>query len=77
METRAFKGKPRDMNKWREELLDSDIHFPGESTEYRRARNELLEREAELRQLSELVTTQRRALPPGGHIRQDYLFESM
>ena len=41
----ALKGKPRDMNKWREVLLDPNVHFPGESSEYRRTRNELLEAE--------------------------------
>jgi hypothetical protein len=75
METMALKGKPRDMNKWREVLLDPDVHFPGESGEYRRARNELLEAEAELRRLNEQVATQRRALPAGGLIREDYIFE--
>ena len=44
----ALKGKPRDMNKWREVLLDPNVHFPAESGEYRCARNELLEAEAEL-----------------------------
>ena len=72
----ALKGKPRDMNKWREVLLDPNVHFPGESTEYRRARNELLEAEAELRRLNEQVAAQRRALPAGGLIREDYVFES-
>src|SRR6516162_9677440 len=28
METMALKGKPRDMNKWREVLLDPNVHFP-------------------------------------------------
>jgi len=55
METMVLKGKPRDMNKWREVLLDPNVHFPGESSEYRRARNELLEAEAELRRLNEQV----------------------
>lgn len=72
----ALKDKPRDMNKWREVLLDSNVHFPGESSEYRRARDELLEQEAELRRLNELVTAQRRALPPGGLVKEDYIFES-
>lgn len=72
----GLKGQARDMNRWREELLDSNVHYPGESREYRRARNELLEREAELRQLNELVAAQRRALPPGGLIKEDYVFES-
>ena len=38
------KGSPRDMNKWRETLRDPNIRFPGESSEYRRARNQLLKR---------------------------------
>ena len=57
----ALKGKPRDMSKWREVLLDPNFHFPGESSEYRRARNELLEAEAELRRLNEQVAAQSHA----------------
>jgi len=76
METMALKGKPRDMKKWREVLLDPNVHFPGESSDYRRARNQLLEAEAELRRLNEQVAVQRRALPAGGLIREDYVFES-
>src|ERR1700739_2028245 len=72
----ALKGKPRDMNKWREVLLDPNVHFPGESSEYRRARNELLEAEAELPRINEQCAPQRRALPAGGLIREDYVFES-
>jgi predicted dithiol-disulfide oxidoreductase (DUF899 family) len=72
----ALKGKPRDMNKWRKVLLDPNVHFPGESSEYRRERNELLEAEAELRRLNEQVAAQRRALPAGGLITEDYVFES-
>src|SRR4029077_2984895 len=76
METMALKGKPRDMNKWREVLLDPNVHFPGESSEYRRTRNELLEAEAELRRVNERVAAQRRALPAGGLIKEDFVFES-
>jgi predicted dithiol-disulfide oxidoreductase (DUF899 family) len=72
----ALKGKPRDMNKWREVLLDPNVHFPGESSEYRRARNELSEDEAALKRLSQQVAAKRRALPAGGLIREDYVFES-
>src|ERR1700742_2483704 len=75
-EKMALKGQPRDMNKWREVLLDPSVHFPGESSEYRRARNELLEAEAELKRLNEQVAAKRRALPAGGLIREDYVFES-
>ena len=67
----ALKGKPRDMNKWREVLLDPNVHFPGESSEYRRARNELLEDEAALKRLSDQVAAKRRALPTGGLIMED------
>jgi predicted dithiol-disulfide oxidoreductase (DUF899 family) len=72
----APKGSPRDMNKWRETLRDPNIKFPGESSEYRRARNQLLEAEDELRRLNEQVAAQRRALPPGGLVAQEYVFES-
>ena len=60
----APKGSPRDMNEWRETLRDPNIKFPGESSEYRRARNQLLEAEDELRRLNEQVAAKRRA--PGG-----------
>src|ERR1700756_2212097 len=76
MQAMALKGTPRDMNKWREVLVDPNVHFPGESEEYRRARNELLEDEAALKVLSEKVAAKRRALPAGGLIREDYVFES-
>lgn len=51
----------------------SAIHMPGESPEYRAARDELLREELELRRHLERVAAQRRALPPGG-IAQDYTF---
>lgn len=53
-------------------LLD---HFPNESPEYRRARNGLLDAELALRRQVEAVAAQRRALPPGGEVPEDYLFE--
>ncbi len=46
--------------------VDPEIRFPGESGEYRRARNRLLASEVELRRMLETVTAQRRALPRGG-----------
>ncbi|MBV9310484.1 MAG: DUF899 family protein [Solirubrobacterales bacterium] len=55
--------------------MDPKISFPGESSEYRRARNELLEAEVELRRAIERVAEQRRALPPGGVVPEDYVFE--
>jgi predicted dithiol-disulfide oxidoreductase (DUF899 family) len=51
------------------------ISFPGESAHYRVARDRLLGREAELRHLTEAVAAERRALPPGGVIPQDYVFQ--
>ena len=51
------------------------LHFPNESLEYRTARNALLAEEMELRRQVERVAAHRRALPPGGEIAQDYVFE--
>lgn len=51
------------------------IVFPGESAEYRTARERLLVQEIALRRQMEAVAAARRALPPGGPIPQDYLFE--
>ncbi|WP_333679656.1 DUF899 family protein [Dyella sp.] len=47
---------------------------PNESAEYRRARNELLREEIELRRQIERVAQLRRALPPGGEVIGDYRF---
>lgn len=49
--------------------------FPGESADYRAARERLLEQEIELRRAMEAVAVARRALPPGGAIREDYVFQ--
>jgi predicted dithiol-disulfide oxidoreductase (DUF899 family) len=51
-----------------------DVKFPGENTEYREARNRLLEREIELRRVMEAVAAERRELPPGGEVPEDYVF---
>ena len=50
------------------------VAFPGESREYRAARNQLLEREIELRRAMEAVAALRRELPPGGAVKADYVF---
>lgn len=52
------------------------VRFPGESAEYRTARDRLLEREIELRRAMEAVAVARRALPPGGAVPEDYVFET-
>jgi predicted dithiol-disulfide oxidoreductase (DUF899 family) len=49
--------------------------FPGESAEYRAARERLLAREIELRRMMEAVAAERRQLPPGGEVPEDYAFE--
>src|SRR2546430_14502696 len=50
--------------------------FPGESGEYRRARNRLLQSEIKLRRQIEAVAEQRRKLPLGGVVKTDYVFDS-
>jgi predicted dithiol-disulfide oxidoreductase (DUF899 family) len=49
--------------------------FPGESPEYRTARDALLEREVGLRREMEAVAAARRELPPGGAVPEDYVFQ--
>jgi predicted dithiol-disulfide oxidoreductase (DUF899 family) len=49
--------------------------FPGESAEYRAARDKLLEAELNLRRDLESVAAMRRQLPAGGAVPQDYVFE--
>ena len=49
--------------------------FPGESKEYRTARDKLLKAEIALRSNMEDVAMMRRQLPPGGPVPQDYVFE--
>jgi predicted dithiol-disulfide oxidoreductase (DUF899 family) len=51
-----------------------EMHFPGESAEYRAARERLLQSEIALRRQTEAVAAERRALPPGGVVPQDYVF---
>jgi predicted dithiol-disulfide oxidoreductase (DUF899 family) len=50
---------------------------PGESAEYRSARNRLLEQEIQLRRDMEAVAAARRALPPGGAVPEDYVFRGI
>src|SRR5213076_1254350 len=51
------------------------VAFPGESPEYRAARNQLLEQEIELRRAMEAVAAARRELPSGGVVPEDYVFQ--
>jgi predicted dithiol-disulfide oxidoreductase (DUF899 family)/predicted DCC family thiol-disulfide oxidoreductase YuxK len=84
---RAYRYVARHRDLWARLLstqLDSpslpeepDTRFPGESSKYRRERNLLLEAEIELRRAIERVAAQRRALPPGGAVPDDYRFEEI
>jgi predicted dithiol-disulfide oxidoreductase (DUF899 family) len=53
------------------------VTFPNESGEYRAARNRLLEEEVALRRAMEAVAAARRALPSGGLVPENYLFDAM
>lgn len=53
------------------------LSYPNESAEYRQARNVLLDAEMALRRQAEAVAALRRALPPGGELRVDYLFRRL
>jgi predicted dithiol-disulfide oxidoreductase (DUF899 family) len=52
----------------------SDVRFPNESVEYRAARDALTQAETELTRHIEEVAAQRRALPLGGVLAEDYEF---
>jgi predicted dithiol-disulfide oxidoreductase (DUF899 family) len=49
--------------------------FPNESREYREARDALFQREVDLQREMEAVAAQRRSLPPGGEVLEDYVFD--
>ena len=53
----------------------NSVRQPNESAEYRRAREQLLAEEIELRRHSERVAELRRALPPGAVVTKNYAFE--
>ena len=52
-------------------------HFPGENAAYRKARDKLLKEEMALRRHIEAVAAQRRKLPLGGKVPEDYVFEGV
>jgi predicted dithiol-disulfide oxidoreductase (DUF899 family) len=52
------------------------LRFPGESAQYRAARDRLLDDEIELRRAMERVAEARRRLPSGGVVPEDYVFQS-
>ena len=53
------------------------VAFPGESAEYRTARERLLKQEIELRRAMEAVAVARRRLPAGGIVPEDYVFQAL
>lgn len=58
-------------------MSEHEIRFPGETAAYREARDKLLEAEIELRRATESVAAQRRALPLGGEVPDDYTFQEI
>ena len=52
-----------------------DDRFPGESDDYRAARDRLLQAELDLRDRVEEVAALRRQLPQGGALKEDYVFD--
>src|SRR5215475_6071092 len=51
------------------------LAFPGESPEYRTARDALLNQEIALRREMEALAAARRKLPTGGLVPRDYVFD--
>jgi predicted dithiol-disulfide oxidoreductase (DUF899 family) len=51
------------------------VAFPGESADYRAARDRLLEQEIELRRATEALAVARREMPHGGVVPEDYVFQ--
>ena len=53
----------------------SELRYPNESREYRDARDALRKDEQELVDKVKAVAEKRRRLPPGGQLKEDYVFE--
>jgi predicted dithiol-disulfide oxidoreductase (DUF899 family) len=53
----------------------SELRYPNETREYRAARDALLKDEQELIDKVKAVADKRRKLPPGGELKEDYVFE--
>jgi predicted dithiol-disulfide oxidoreductase (DUF899 family) len=71
----ARKKAARPKKKVRKPALTSSVRFPGEDARYRKARDRLLKSEVELRRHIEAVAAERRKLPLGGELLEDYVFE--
>jgi predicted dithiol-disulfide oxidoreductase (DUF899 family) len=53
----------------------SEPKYPNENQEYREARESLLKEEKELVEKVKSVAERRRKLPPGGRLKEDYIFQ--
>jgi predicted dithiol-disulfide oxidoreductase (DUF899 family) len=53
----------------------SELRYPNESKEYRKARDSLLKEEQELIEKVNAVAEKRRHLPLGGQLKEDYVFQ--
>ena len=53
----------------------SELRYPNETREYRDARESLLKEEQELVDKVKYVAERRRNLPPGGQLKEDYVFQ--
>jgi predicted dithiol-disulfide oxidoreductase (DUF899 family) len=56
--------------------ITSSVRYPGETPAYRRARDKLIKSEIELRRHIEAVAAERRKLPAGGVLKEDYVFDA-
>ena len=52
-----------------------ELRYPNESAEYRKAREALHKDEQDLIEKVKAVAQKRRMLPPGGRLKQDYVFQ--
>jgi predicted dithiol-disulfide oxidoreductase (DUF899 family) len=53
----------------------SELRYPNETKDYREARDALLKDEQELVDKIKSVAAQRRKLPPGGQLKEEYVFQ--
>ena len=53
----------------------SELRYPNETREYRDARDALLKDEQELVDKVKALAAKRRRLPPGGQLKEDYVFQ--
>src|SRR6267154_1808650 len=60
---------------FKEEANMGELRYPNESREYRDARDSLLKDEQELIDKVKAVAAKRRTLPPGGPLKEDYVFQ--